>query len=245
MQAQAETDVRNAAYARHPQTRRLQRLYPRAARKYIVAQGNIEPAKAAISACSGLTAYSAIKKLPQLCEDDSVVVVGAGGVGLAAINLLVQLTKVKVVVLDLSEAKRSAALAIGATHAIDPKVTDAVDQIKAACNGTARAVLDFVGTNTTVELGLQLIGRGGQIIVIGLFGGEITVSVSTLAMRNIKIEGSNVGTLEELQELVALMNSRNIRDIPVASRPMDEVNYVLEDLESGRTIGRTVLVPAS
>lgn len=211
--------------------------------KYVVDYGKLDTATAAIAACSGLTAFSAIKKLPELDEDDSVVVIGAGGVGLAAISLLSQLTDVRVVAVDISPSKRNAAISAGALEVVDAASDRIQEDVKNACHGTPRAVLDFVGTDQTSSLALSVVGRGGQVIVIGLFGGEITVSVSSLAMRNIHLQGSNVGTLEELRELLEIMNTREIKGIPITIRPMAEVNEILADLVEGRTVGRTVMVP--
>lgn len=212
--------------------------------RYIVEYGKLDSATAAIAACSGLTAFSAIKKLPgNLTNEDTVVVIGAGGVGLSAISMLSQLTEARIVAADISPAKRQAALDIGATLALDSSAAATGQEIKTACGGPARAVIDFVGTDGTAQLALDLIGRGGQVIIVGLFGGEIPVSVSAMAMRNITLQGSNVGTLEELRELLALMNERDLKGTPVAVRPMDEVNQILTDLSEGRTVGRTVMVP--
>ena len=81
------------------------------------------------------------------------------------------------------------------------------------------------------------------MIVVGLFGGEITVSISMLAMRNITIQGSNVGTLEELRELVAVLQEGKVMPIPIATRAMSEVNDVLDELTRGQVAGRIVLAP--
>ncbi|MFJ2993713.1 alcohol dehydrogenase [Pandoraea sp. NPDC087047] len=212
--------------------------------RYVVGYGPLDPRVAAIAACSGLTAYSAICKLPPLTKDDHVLVIGAGGVGLAAVSLLSHLTPARIVVADISEAKRQGAIAAGASAAVsnedEARCTEAV---KAICGGSPRAVMDFVGTQSTGQMALGLLGRGGHMIVVGLFGGEIAVSISMLAMRNITIQGSNVGTLEELEDLVELLQDGRIEPVPIASRPMSEVNDVLAELLEGRAAGRIVLAP--
>jgi D-arabinose 1-dehydrogenase-like Zn-dependent alcohol dehydrogenase len=213
--------------------------------KYIVDYGTLDASTAAIAACSGLTAYSAIKKLPELEKEDAIVVIGAGGVGLTAIGLLSQLTPARVVAVDIASSKRAAAVSAGAAAAVDAARDDIGQAVKAACNETPRAVLDFVGTDKTASLAMSLVGRGGQVVIIGLFGGEITLSVSSLAMRNIVLQGSNVGTLEELRELLGIMNKSAIKNIPITVRPMSEVNEILHDLHEGRTVGRTVMVPGA
>jgi D-arabinose 1-dehydrogenase-like Zn-dependent alcohol dehydrogenase len=211
--------------------------------RYVVEYGDLDPKLAATSACSGLTAYSAIRKPPQLDERDSVVVIGAGGVGLAAISLLNALVPARIIAIDIAEDKRQAAVAAGAIAAIDSVKGYSVAEVKAVARHTPRAVLDFVGRSETAQLGLDLLGRSGHLIVVGLYGGEIAVSVSTLAMRNVTIRGSNVGTLQELHELVALLQATKLRPIPIHGRPMAEVNDVLSEVAQGRTVGRIVLEP--
>jgi D-arabinose 1-dehydrogenase-like Zn-dependent alcohol dehydrogenase len=103
---------------------------------------------------------------------------------------------------------------------------DPVVEVKAVAKRTPRAVLDFVGRSETAQLGLDLLRRSGHLTVVGLYGGEIAVCVSSLAMRNVTIRGSNVGTLQESHDLVALLQSTRLRPIPVHGRPMPEVNDV-------------------
>jgi D-arabinose 1-dehydrogenase-like Zn-dependent alcohol dehydrogenase len=213
--------------------------------RYVVPYGDLDPKLAATAACSGLTAYSAARKLPALDDHDFVVVIGAGGVGLAGVSLLKTMTPAKIVVVDISEAKRKAALEAGASVVIDSCNGQAVSSIKAACTRTPRAVIDFVGMEKTAQLGMDLLGRGGHLIVVGLYGGEIAVSVSSLAMRNITLQGSNVGTLQELCDLIELLRETGLRPIPVQGRPMDAVNSALLDVAQGQTIGRIVLEPSA
>ncbi|HWK46275.1 MAG TPA: alcohol dehydrogenase [Stellaceae bacterium] len=213
--------------------------------RYVVPYGDLDPKLAATAACSGLTAYSAVRKLPALDDHDFVVVIGAGGVGLAGVSLLKTMTPAKIVVIDISEAKRKAALEAGASVAIDSGDGQAVSSIKAACTRTPRAVIDFVGMGMTAQMGMDLLGRGGHLIVVGLYGGEIAVSVSSLAMRNITLQGSNVGTLQELCDLIELLRETGLRPIPVQGRPMDAVNSALLEVAQGQTIGRIVLEPSA
>ncbi|MEI5997860.1 alcohol dehydrogenase catalytic domain-containing protein [Paraburkholderia bengalensis] len=212
--------------------------------EYVVDYGALDPKVAAIAACSGLTAYSAIRKLPDLTADDHVLVIGAGGVGLAAVSLLSNLTQANIVVADLSEAKREGAMKAGAGATVSNEdEARCIEDVRRICGGAPRAVMDFVGTQGTGQLALSLLGRGGHMIVVGLFGGEISVSISMLAMRNITIQGSNVGTLQELKALVALLQDGKVDPVPITSRPIEEVNSVLVELAEGRAAGRIVLTP--
>ena len=74
-------------------------------------------------------------------------------------------------------------------------------------------------------------------------GGDITLPLPMIPTRPLSIQGSYVGTLAELQELVALARQGRIRPIPVTRRPMAELNDAVQALHAGRILGRTVLMP--
>jgi D-arabinose 1-dehydrogenase-like Zn-dependent alcohol dehydrogenase len=214
--------------------------------RYIVPYGNLDPALAATLACSGLTAYSALRKLPPLTAEDSILVIGAGGVGLACIGLAREILPVRVIVSDVTEAKRAAALAGGAHAAVDGAGADGRARIRDEAGGRPPlAAIDFVGSPETLRLALDAVDLGGTVVSVGLFGGELPISTALLPIRQVTLRGSYVGSLQELQELVAIMQARPVQTVPVATRPMAEVNAILADLEAGRVVGRTVMVPCA
>jgi D-arabinose 1-dehydrogenase-like Zn-dependent alcohol dehydrogenase len=85
--------------------------------------------------------------------------------------------------------------------------------------------------------------RGGHVVICGLMGGDLTLALPTIPMRPLALQGSYVGTLAELRELVALARARGMAPIPVTRRPLSDAGAALEDLHHGRVVGRTVLVP--
>jgi D-arabinose 1-dehydrogenase-like Zn-dependent alcohol dehydrogenase len=147
------------------------------------------------------------------------------------------------IVVDIDPVKREAAAKAGAIATVDAKAADAAQQLIAATGGGARSVLDLVGATPTVTLALASVGRGGHIVVCGLMGGDLTLSLPTIPMRPITLQGSYVGTVEELRELVALVKAGKLATIPVTSRPMNQANDAINDLHHGRVVGRQVLVP--
>ena len=120
---------------------------------------------------------------------------------------------------------------------------DAAQQIQAATDGGARAVLDLVGATPTVTLAVASSARGGHIVICGLMGGDITLSLPVIPMRPLTLQGSYVGTLDELRELVALVKRTGMKAIPVTRRPLSDANEALQDLHAGRVVGRAILVP--
>jgi D-arabinose 1-dehydrogenase-like Zn-dependent alcohol dehydrogenase len=148
------------------------------------------------------------------------------------------------VVVDIDPAKREAAAKAGARATIDGGAPDAVDQIKAATNGGAWATIDLVGSAATVRLAIDSLIKGGKLVLVGLYGGEITQSLPPIAMRAITLQGSYTGSLTEMAELMDFVRRTGAPPVPVATRPLAEVNAALADLRAGKVIGRVVLTPA-
>lgn len=212
--------------------------------KYLVDIGDLKPEQAAPYACSGLTTFSAIKKIqPDVLTQEPVVVIGAGGVGLMCITLLRAMGCNKVVVVETNGARRGAALAAGAHAAIDGAADDALVQVNAAVGGGAWAVIDCVGAAATVHQGIAMLVKGGQLIVIGLFGGETTLSTALLPMRAISLQGSYIGNLPELRELMALVREKRPLSIPITCRCLADAPQALHDLHAGNVVGRVILQP--
>ena len=211
--------------------------------RYLVDIEGLDIAEAAPLACAGVTTYSAIRKFGERIGTDPVVIIGAGGLGLMAIEVLKALGGKGAIVVDLDPVKREAALAAGALLAIDARAPDAAQQIQQATGGGARAVLDLVGATPTVSLAMACSARGGHVVICGLMGGDLTLALPVIPMRPLTLQGSYVGTLHELQELVALVKRTGMKSIPVKQRPLSDANEALQDLHHGRVVGRTVLVP--
>lgn len=211
--------------------------------RYLVEIDGLDEAEAAPLACAGVTTYSALSKLGRRVHEGPVVVIGAGGLGLMAIEVLKAMGGQGAIVVDIDAAKRQAALAAGALLAIDARADDAAARIQAATDGGARAVLDLVGATPTVSLAIASAARGAHIVICGLMGGDITLPLPVIPMRPLTIQGSYVGTLDELRELIALVQRTKMKPIPVSRRPLAEANDALQALHAGQVIGRTVLVP--
>lgn len=204
--------------------------------KYLVDPAGIDEAFAATLACSGLTAYSAAAKLPQLGPQERVAVLGCGGLGLIGISVLRAKGVKHVVACDIDDAKLAAAAKLGAKTALNTKNPDATRELQ----GIAAAI-DFVGSPATAALGIGALRKGGRYIICGLYGGELVHPLPPIAQRAIGIVGSYVGSLQELKEVVSLAKRRKIRPAPVELRPADEAARALDDLKAGRVLGRIVL----
>lgn len=216
-------------------------LAPRA--KHCIPLGDLDPAEAAPLACSGVTTYSALKKFGPAIADEPVIIMGAGGLGHMALSILKALGGKGAIVVDIDPAKREAAMKVGALATIDGAAADAAQQIVAATGGGGRLFLDLVGASSTVKLAMASMTRGTEIVVVGLFGGEVTVSVPFFPLRPMGIRGSYVGNLKELRDLVTLARDGKVKPVAVTRRPLAEASEALNQLREGKVFGRVVLVP--
>ena len=211
--------------------------------RYCVGLGKLDPAEAAPLACSGVTTYSALKKFGAKIKDEPVVIMGAGGLGHMALTVLRAIGGKGAIVVDIDAAKREAALAAGALAAIDGAAADAAQQIGKATGGGATSVLDLVGSAATINLGIASLKKGGELVVVGLYGGELKLPIVYLPLRGMGLRGSYVGSLPELKELVALAEKGTLKPIKVSRRKLAEASNALSDLKAGKVVGRVVLVP--
>jgi alcohol dehydrogenase, propanol-preferring len=120
---------------------------------------------------------------------------------------------------------------------------EAAEAIREALGGPAAAVVDFVGTPETAQLGLDLLRKGGSLVVIGLHGGNWPLALPFLPLRNISLVGSLTGTLDETRDVIEFVRRRRPPRVPIQARPLHEANAALEDLARGVPAGRQVLVP--
>jgi D-arabinose 1-dehydrogenase-like Zn-dependent alcohol dehydrogenase len=204
--------------------------------KYLVDTSGIDDAFASTLACSAVTVYSAINKLPELGPKDRIAVLGCGGLGLIAVSVLRAKGVRNIVACDIDDAKLAAAAKLGAKETVNTRAPDAAQRLQ----GIAAAA-DFVGSPATAALGLAALRKGGRYVICGLFGGELVHPLPPIAQRAIGIIGSYVGNLQELKEVVALAKKKKLKPTPVEVRPADQASAALEDLKQGRIVGRVVL----
>jgi D-arabinose 1-dehydrogenase-like Zn-dependent alcohol dehydrogenase len=211
--------------------------------RYLIDIGAMTPEQAAPYACSGLTAFSALKKVGKERLAEPILITGAGGLGLMCLSLLKAMGGRGAVVSDPDPAKREAALKAGALATVDPTAADAPARIAKAVGGPLWAVIDFVGAPASWGLAFATLSKGGYYVVVGLYGGETMLSLPAIPLRALTVFGSFVGSRPELIELIALAKGGKVQPIPITKRPLRDVNTALLDLKHGRQVGRAVLVP--
>ncbi len=208
--------------------------------RYLFAIGDVPVTLACTYACSGLTAFGAVRKVQAQVDGRHLVIVGLGGVGFAALRLAQAVTNAYIVAVDVDDATLQAAAEAGA-EVVDARAPDGARQVRRATGGGAAAVIDFVGSESSAALGLGSLATGGRLVVVGLFGGELRASLPLWPLRDLTVQGSYVGSLAEMRELMALAEAGRAPAIPIEPRPLADAQAALDDLRAGRAVGRIVL----
>jgi alcohol dehydrogenase/propanol-preferring alcohol dehydrogenase len=209
--------------------------------RHLVDPGTLDLAVAATYACSGITVYSAIKKAMPLKPTQPIVLIGAGGLGLNAIAVLKALKHQNIISVDISAEKREAAMKAGATKTVDGSGEGVAKRIMEAAGGPVPAIIDLVNGTATARFAFGALDKGGKLIQVGLFGGELMLALPIMAMRALTIQGSYVGNPKELRELVKLAQAGDLEALPVATIPQNQANEALNRLRDGKVTGRLVL----
>jgi alcohol dehydrogenase, propanol-preferring len=213
--------------------------------KYLVKIGDdLDIDAAATLSCSALTAYGAVKNA-NLNPDDNVVVVGAGGLGLMAMQLAKTVTGARIIAMDIGDDKLKAAKEDGgADDVVNSKKEDPVKAIMGLTGKLgADAVIDFVNASKTVESDMQFLRRRARLVLVGLFGGELKLSLVSMPTRAYRLIGSYTGTLSEMVELVSLAKRGIIKPVVSDRFKLDQATEALSKLKDGKIVGRGVINP--
>lgn len=210
--------------------------------KYLVPYDGVDEGVAATAACSGITAYSALKKVSHLRDDQSLLIIGAGGVGLAGVGMAKAIVKGKIIVADIDPAKRQAALDAGADEVIDNSDPAARKQLMAMTNGGPDGCVDFVGAPASTRFGFGVLAKGATMVVVGLYGGAMELPISMLPLKVVNLIGSYVGTQQDLVELLALIKAGKVKPVPHVKRQLSDAPIAIQELREGKALGRFVLI---
>ena len=209
--------------------------------RYCLDADGIPAGLASTYMCSGITAYTALKYLDSGDKNEPILIVGLGGVGMMALQFALQMFDVPPLVADLDENKLQAAMGAGAQAAYNPKDAGAVKQLLADTNGGVAGAADFVGAEGSLKFATGSIRRGGEVKIVGLFGGSFSQPIPVFPFRAMSIGGSMTGSLADTIEMLEIVKAGKINPIPVETRKMEEASRTLDDLREGNIIGRVVL----
>jgi NAD+-dependent secondary alcohol dehydrogenase Adh1 len=210
-------------------------------RSVVKLPAGVEPVAVAPHADAGITAYHAVKKLSHLALPGSTaVVIGVGGVGHIALQLLRELGSGAVVAVETDERRQRLARELGADETIGGG--DVAAAVREHTNGRgADIVLDFVGSDQTHADGMAMLARMGTYSIVG-FGGTLSVPSAAMVGNEQAAVANLVGSWIDLWEVLQL-HARGTLTLKTETYPLEEVNDVLSMLREGEITGRAVLVP--
>jgi alcohol dehydrogenase, propanol-preferring len=209
--------------------------------RYLFPIPGLSTEEAAPLACAGITAYHAVKAkaLPVLHPEDYVVVIGVGGLGHIAIQLLKKLNTCPIIAVDVSRQHLLLAEKLGADNTILAG-KDLAGQVRKVAEKGVGAVIDFVGSTPTLTASYAMLRACGRLVVVGAAGGSLKMDAGSTNGR--EVHGSILGSLSEMQELIELAMRKQFK-VVVKTYHLERVNEVLKMVEEGRVTGRAVLKP--
>lgn len=211
--------------------------------KYLAKLDGVDPDAATSLACSGLTAYTAIKKANQN-SPEFLVIVGAGGLGLMGVQIAKAITDAKIICVDLDDQKLNIAKEMGADYVVNSKDPETSQKIMSICNDKgADSVVDFVNAPPTVKLGFAILRKRGNLVLVGLFGGSLELSLVTIPLKSLTIQGAYTGNYDDMVELLALARKGILNPVISERYSLDDANTALEDLKARKILGRAVINP--
>src|SRR6185437_16061514 len=173
--------------------------------KYLYPYGNLPVELACLYSCSGITAFGAVKKAVGHDAGKPILVIGAGGVGLMGVRFAKSVLGHEPIV-----------------AAIDPRDKESRKQIMDLTGGTGvGAAIDFVGAEASAQFGVRALGRGGRLVVVGLFGGTFSMPLPMFGLTGCQIMGSVTGSPAEMKEMMDLVTGGKVTPVPVIKRKLD------------------------
>ena len=166
--------------------------------------------------------------------DRTVVVLGAGTIGLLLVRLLRDRGARRVVVTNRGPGKRARALALGADAAIDGAAPDLVTRVRAELGESADVVFDCVATEATTRQAIELAGQGGTIVVLGVPAAEITLPLPLIQDRQLRLQGSATYLPDDFTEAIRLLEAGVVdpADFITAVVGLDDLAHGFELAES-------------
>ncbi|SEP57850.1 zinc-binding dehydrogenase [Microlunatus flavus] len=205
---------------------------------------------AAISACAVITGVGAVLNAVDDVAGRPLLVIGTGGVGVAAVMGASLVGAGPVIAVDVDPARLELARSVGATHTLDAREGDVVARVLDLTGGVGVPwALDAVGSPDTMRQAVDALAPGGTLVAVGLNRPDATVAVgiNDLVQRQKRVVGALYGASNPRLDLPRLFGLYASGRLPIdrlvgARRPLSEVNEALAGLRGG-SAGRTILVP--
>jgi propanol-preferring alcohol dehydrogenase len=188
--------------------------------------------------CAGVTVYRALQHA-KIQPGQRLAVFGVGGLGHLAVQIGRGLGAI-VTAIDVSEEKLAHARSLGASAALNAATTNVVKELRRG--GGVHAALVTSAAKAAYDMAFPCVRPGGILLAVGLPSESICFPPILMAALELRIQASSVGTRQDMRELLAMAAAGKVR-CQVTTRPLAQVNEVLEQLRHGQVSGRMVLVP--
>jgi Zn-dependent alcohol dehydrogenase len=209
----------------------------------------VPPEVAAIAACAVITGVGAVLNAVHSPGGRPIGIIGAGGVGLAAVMGAHLAGAEPIIAIDLDPAKLALAQRFGATHVVDAGTEDVVARVVELTDGGSPWMIDAVGAPATMQQGVAALAPEGTLVAIGLSRADATfpVPINELVQRQKRIVGSLYGSSNPRVDLPRIFALYLAGRLPLdeligTRRPLDQVNEAYAELRQGAA-GRGILVP--
>lgn len=209
----------------------------------LVPLSGVDPIAAAPLTDAGLTSYAAIMpSLERLGPDQTCVVIGIGGLGHLAVQILRHVSPSRIIAVDRAPQKMTWAIDLGADAALlmDNGTATAVREMTDGVG--ADVILDFVGSPDSTEAALDMLAVAGEIVLVGVGTGIVPVSIPTVPLGT-RVRTTYWGSREDLVQVIDLAKSGVLR-CDVETVTLEEVTGAYERMDAGTTRGRVVAIPA-
>ena len=215
-------------------------LVPQA--RWLVPIGDLDPVEAAPLTDAGLTPYHAIKRsLHLLAGGSTAVVIGVGGLGHLAVQILKATSAARIVAVDLKPEALELARSLGADHVV-PSDASAADAIRGITGGKgADLAVDFVGIDATIALAAQVTRPLGHATIVGIGGGSFSFGFFAIPYE-VSLATTYWGSLPELSEVLDL-GRRGLVKPYIQRFALADAVAAYEALRAGEIEGRAVIVP--
>jgi len=207
-----------------------------------------DPEAAALFGCAITTGFGVVENNARLRMGESLVVFGAGGIGLNIIQAAALMSASRIIAVDLHDSRLKLARQLGATHAVNSAKGDAAELIKRALGDQALDVfIDNTGVPSVIEMGYQLTQREGRVILVGVPRQGQNLNIYSLPLHFGKVlSGSQGGECQperDIPRYLRLYERGNLKlDRFVSARfPLEEVNTAIRTMRDGSTAGRVML----
>jgi propanol-preferring alcohol dehydrogenase len=214
------------------------------ASRLLVPLGKLDPVSAAPLSDAALTPYHAIKaSMSLLTPEASVLVIGVGGLGHMAVQILQAMSPAKLIAGDIDESKLEHARKLGVRHTVNTRNSESAVETIASLVGPrgVTVALDFVGAQATIDLCVRVVGRNSRLSVVGLGGGVVKYAANN-PQYGCEVVVPYWGSRVELMEVIALAEAGRIR-AEVETFPLEQAVQVYQRLREGKIHGRAVLRP--